>query len=214
MNIFDEILNINNDIYGIIKVFVTISGFLALLLRLRESFSDLQRRHNLKTDFEILELAQNTNSTKTDLIKEKVETEIYYLYDKERFTSGGVLSFIIGVIVTIGFSLWTVNIYQNSEGFNPWAILTMFMSGVGISTIFDNDKKRKKKGEFFRIEFHDNENFKYGLIIGTIALISFISLIVIYKSFTWWLFVAGLFIFVGFFGTINNIKLKRIKNEN
>ena len=89
MNIFDEILNINNDIYGIIKVIVTISGFLALLLRLRESFSDLQRRHNLKTDFEILELAQNTNSTKTDLIKEKVETEIYYLYDKERFTSGG-----------------------------------------------------------------------------------------------------------------------------
>lgn len=214
MNPLEEILNINNDIYGIIKVIVAVVGFLAILMKLREAFSDRQIRQNLKTDFEILEIAQKTNSSKIGQIREMVETEIDYLYDKESYTSGGILSFFIGLIIAIGFSLWTINIFQNSEGFNPWSILTMFMAGTGITTFFDYDRKRKTKGEFFRIEFHDNENFKFGLIIGGIALISFIALIAIYKSFTWWLFVAGIFIIVGFFGTIKNIKFRRIKKEN
>lgn len=84
IDVFNELLNINNDIFGIIKTIVAISGFLALLLKLKEAFSDSQRRQNLKIDFEILEMAQKTHSTKTDQLKEKLEAEIDYLYDEKK----------------------------------------------------------------------------------------------------------------------------------
>lgn len=88
----------------------------------------------------------------------------------------------------------------------------MFMAGIGMTNILDFDNKRKTKGEFFRIEFHDNQNFRLGLIIGSIALICFIALLIIYQRFTWGLFVSVVFILTGYFGTIRNIKFKRIKN--
>lgn len=87
----------------------------------------------------------------------------------------------------------------------------MFIAGVGLTMIFERDVKRKTKGEFFRIEFHDKDNFIFGLFIGGITLMISISLVFIYKDFTWGLFVALLLLLIGLFSVISNIKFKKIK---
>jgi hypothetical protein len=211
MDMLNQILNINNDVLGIIKVIVALSGFLALTIKLKEAFSDKQRKEKLKTDLDILEISKNIVSIRTEQIQNKIETEVSYLYDENRVTSNEIYNFILGLIITVGFSFWSINIFQNSDGFNPWVILTMFIAGTGMMMFFDDKKKRDSKGEFFRIEFHDNSTLKVSLITGIISLISFISLIIIYKSFIWWLFVAALFILISFRMFLQNVKLKAIK---
>lgn len=212
MEMIKNILDINNDVYGIIKVTVAVSGFFALLRNTTEAFSDKQRKQNLKTDLEIFEISKNLNSKKMSQIRNRVESEIDYLYNTDKYSSDNLLNFILGFILLVGFSFWTINLVQNSADFNPWIILTMFMAGVGFTMLFDK-RKKEMKGEFFRIEFYDKKNIQIGFIILVIAAVCMIILIVIYEELTLGLFAAALFVLTGFIGVVRNIKFKRIKKS-
>lgn len=214
MEHLNELFDINNDVFGIIKVIVALSGFIALVIKVKEAFSDKQRKQSLKVDLEILQLSQTSNSLSSELIREKVEAQINYLFDKENHNSGGLLGFLSSLIIGVGFSLWTVDIFQKSAGFNPWVILTMFIAGIGFSGLFSTDEGTKKNGEFFRVEFYDSAGLQLSLIIGMISLVSSVALIFIHKEFSWGLFVSGLFLLIAAISLSRSIKFKRIKKAH
>lgn len=173
----EDLLNIDNDVYGIIKIIVALIGFLSLIIKIQEFFSDVKRRQNLKLDLEILELGNKNNSVDTKYISKSVQDEIAKLYDSETYTRKNIVDYLIGLFLFIGFGYWTIEIFNNGDKFNPWTLLTMFLSLAGLITLFSRNSSKKYKGEFMRIEFHDKSNYWMSLIILTISIFVGIYLI-------------------------------------
>lgn len=205
----EEFTNFNT--VDIIKLIVASSGFLILISRFKEEFTDKKRRQNLKIDLEILEKVTNIDKLENKHIHSQVKKEISHIYDKENYESLGLSSFLTSLIMTFGFSIWTISIFQNNDTFNPWSILTMLLACIGFSGLFDLNKKRKKKGAFFKVEFHDKENFMiafYMVVIGSIILS--VLLFMYDKKFNWGIFTASLFAFIGAVTIVRNTKLKKL----
>lgn len=190
---FEDVLNINNDFYGIMKIVVASIGFISIIIKLQDFFSDVRRRQNLKLDLEILELAKRSNSSETKHVSQTVEKEMAQIYDSESFVRKNSFDYLIGLFLFIGFGYWTIDIFNSNDKFNPWTLLTMFLSLSGLITLFNRDSTKNYKGEFLRIEFHDRSNYWLSSIIGFISSFTLIYLVIQDQKMSIWSTVAGLF---------------------
>src|SRR5690554_3104205 len=140
-----EIFN-NIDIYP--KIIVALAGLVAAFIKIRDSYSSNRRKENIKLDLEIYELLnKNVDFDKTEL-KETIEKNISNSLTREE---NGLTNFFIGLVVFVGFGMWTIDIFQSYDSFNGWIILTASCSLTGLSMLFGETDKKKSKDVFFQI---------------------------------------------------------------
>lgn len=196
----------NIEIY--LKVFVGFIGAIATFGKLRESFASIKRKEELKLDLEILEKLKSNNNIKTSDIEKKIKLKLDKAFENR---SENLTNFFTGIAVFIGFGFWSVDIFQNSNGFNGWIILTLLCSLIGLALVVGNNEKKEKEEIFYQLGFYDKSNFQTGLIITALTGILTPILILKIDGFSFWQFLSGLFFFIGIASLIRSIK--RIKNN-
>ena len=118
-----EIFNtIDLELYP--KILITLSGLIALFIKLRDGLSTLRRKQELKVDLEIYELAKKNELDNSEL-KITLEERVAHIADNK---NNGLTNFFTGIAVFVGFGLWSIDIYQENVGFNGWIILTIAFS--------------------------------------------------------------------------------------
>jgi hypothetical protein len=197
-----------NNIETYLKVFVGIIGAIVTFGKLRESFASIKRKQELKLDLEILEKLKLNQEFDSTEIEQKIKTKLKKAFENR---TENLTNFFVGIAVFIGFGFWTVDIFQNSEEFNGWIILTLFCSLIGFTLIVSNDDRKEDKSVFYQIGFYDKENFKFAIIITLFTGIMTPILIWKLNGFSFWQFLSGLFFVIGIGSLIRNIK--RIKNS-
>jgi len=145
------------------------------------------------------------------LILEKIKFDIEDIYDDSKIKNNEIMNFLLGFSMFFGFSIWTISIFRNNEIFNPWSILTLFIAMSGLSMAISRETKIKMKGEFFRIEFHDRNNFSAFLIMGIVGLISMIAMILINQKYSHWMILCGMFILIGISVLMRSVKFVKIE---
>lgn len=199
MEIFDKI-----DIYP--KIIVALTGLIAAFIKIRDSYSSTRLKEKIKLDLEVYELLNKNGDFDKAELKETIEKNISNSLTHEK---NGFADFFVGLVIFVGFGLWTVDIFQFYKSFNGWIILTAFLSLTGLSMLFDNKDKRKSKEVFFQIGLYDKTNFQFGFVITGLTAILTPTLIFKMDGFSFWQFLSGVFFIIGLMSIIKNIK--RIK---
>ena len=199
--------NIDNiEIY--LKIIVGFIGAIVSFGKLRESFASMRRKQELKLDLEILEKLKSNDKLSTSEIEEKVNIKLVKAFENR---NESLTNFFTGIAVFVGFGFWSVDIFQNSEGFNGWIILTLLCSLIGLALVVGNNEKKEKKEMFYQIGFYDKSNFQASMIITLLTGILTPILVIKLDGFSFWQFLSGLFFFIGIASLFRNIK--RIKNN-
>lgn len=191
----------NIDLYP--KIIIALTGLLAAFIKIKESYSSTKRKENIKLDLEIYELINKTGDfSKTDL-KNSIESRIKKSLDSD---GSGLTNFFVGLVVFVGFGLWSIDIFQNYNEFNGWIILTSFCSLTGLSMLFGKNENSKSKDVFFKIGIYDKSNFQFSFIITAFTGIITPVLYIKITSFSYWIFLTGLFFIIGLINLFKNVR--------
>jgi hypothetical protein len=195
----------DNELYA--KIIVGLTGIFATIIKIRDSFSTIKKKQELKLDLEILEKLESKKDLEVPEIIEKIKENLKKSYTDytDRLTN-----FFIGITFFIACGFWTIDLIIGSKGFNGWIILSLSLALIGFSLIFDNNEKFKEKEVFLKIGFYDKENFRVGVFFTVFA--SIISILLVWKMnrFSFWQVIPALFALVGFINVLKNIR--RLKN--
>lgn len=119
---------------------------ISIIPKINMYFSDIRAKSKLKRDLELLKLASET-SIETALIQTRVEDSIKFLYRDRKRTSLPLVPHLLAAFLWIGaFAWWTLTIYNESNEFSPWMILTSVMGLMG-ATALSSPNKESKEGE-------------------------------------------------------------------
>ena len=186
-----------------LKILIGLAGAIAAFVKIRDSFSVIKKKQELKLDLEILEKLKQNENLYNDSIEEKIKIKIDKSFEDN---SDNITNFLVGLVVFVGFGFWTIDIFNNHDNFNGWSILTLFCSLLGFVMLFDRTSASSKKIAFLTIGFFDKDNFKYGLLITLFTGILTPILIIKVHRFSFWIFLSALFFIIGLFSLIKNIK--------
>jgi hypothetical protein len=195
--------SINNGLEFYAKVFVALTGLIAAFLKLKDTFSAVKRKQEVKLDLEIYELLKRSVELDAQKAKESIEKKLSLAFNE---TEGGLTNFFVGLIVFIGFGLWSVDIYQFNVSFNGWIILTATCSVIGFSMMLGGGKTEVSKKVFYQIGFFDKRNFQFGFIVCVVTGIMLPILLVKIDGFSFWQFFTGLFFIIGLRSILKNIR--------
>lgn len=192
------------DVYP--KIIVAMTGLIAGFIKIRDSYSAVRRKQEIKLDLEIYELMNKGYDFEKSELKKSIENKISKAYENEEET---LTNFFVGLAVFVGFGLWSIDIFHKNDTFNGWIILTIICSLTGLSMLFGKNDKKKSKELFFQIGFYDKTNFQFGIFI--VSLTGILTPILYYKNggFSFWLYLTGLFCIIGLIGMYRNVR--RIK---
>ncbi|MCE5345384.1 MAG: hypothetical protein LLG13_03715 [Bacteroidales bacterium] len=199
-----------NNLELIQKLLLITTGFIALLFKIKSYFSIKTQKHDLKLDIEILDLLKKQNNPNTENIEKKVKKDIEKIYDQNLIHSSEFTGFIIGLTFFIGFGWWSISIFNNSQGFNAWIILTMFLSASGISMILMDSSRTIKNQPFFILGFYEKSNMRFGLLLSLLGGFMLLILILRLRSFSFCEFLSGFIFLYGLFLIIKNIRKVKI----
>jgi len=203
-------INFNQlDIETSLKLLSGVTALLALLQKIWTSFSNVKKKQALKIDLEILELSKKNELLNSDLLIENLNEKISRMYVDTSTKIDNFRNFLIGIVLFVGFSWWSIDLYSKRLDFNPWIILTGFMAVIGFALMFDagNKKDENVENSFFTFEIKRKNNFIIGLSLFTIfGLISW--LIISRNGFSFWLILTGIFSLLGIGTIISEIRIK------
>ena len=199
-------MEFTSDFETYIKLFIGIIGAIATFGKIRESFSSIKRKQEVKIDFEIYEKMRSNPELNNEDIKLKVQRNLIKAYEDK---GSNLISFLIGIVIFVGFAFWSIDIYNNMTTFNGWIILTMACSITGFVLIFSKSDKTHSPKLFYQIGFYDKENFRASLITAILSAAVTVILILVFNGFSYWQFLSGLFFFISIITLF--YKIKRIK---
>ncbi len=199
-------INFHDNIELTAKIVLAATAIVAIILKVKDSYSGVKDKQEIKLDLEIYELLKRTSSIENEELKKSIDRKISKsLQDKE----GKIVNFIVGLCVFIGFGFWSIDILQRQESFNAWVILTAFCSLTGLTMLFGTNDKAENKTVFYQIGFYDKTDFQIGFIMAGLTGILTAILISKLEGFSFWQFLSGLIFIISVFSLIK--KIKRIK---
>jgi len=205
---FEEI-----DIETGLKILSGLTALIALIVKVWENLSDNKRRNSIKTDLEIFELAKKHKDFETDNIQVSINSRISKLYLDTSSRIDNFRNFLIGMVLFLGFSWWSIDIYSESVDFNPKMILTGFMAAIGLALMFDRDRNKKKDftEPYFVFEITKKSDFFTGLVF--FIVFGLISWVILLKStdISFWIVLTGAFALLGLGMIISEIKMRTKK---
>lgn len=185
-----------------LKILLGLAGAIAALVKIKDSFSVVKKKQELKLDLEILEKIENCKTIDKEDLETKIKKKVDTLFEHK---ADDITNFIVGLAVFVGFGLWTIDLFMVSEKFNGWGILTLFCSLLGVLMLFGRNSMTDKKTVFYKIGFFDKDNFKYGFILFLFtALLT--PILIVKNGLTFWVFLTGLFFIISLFSLIKNIR--------
>lgn len=203
-------INFNQiDIETSLKLLSGVTALLAFFQRIWTSFSNIKKKQALKIDLEILELSKKNELINSNLLIENLNDRIPRMYVDTSTKIDNFRNFLIGVVLFVGFSWWSIDLFSEKIDFNPWIILTGFMSVVGLALMFDVGKKNKTDIEnpFFIFEIRGKNNFIIGLAFFIFfTLLSWLT--IVRNGFSFWLVLTGVFALLGIGILISEIRIK------
>lgn len=189
------------DLYP--KILVALTGLIAAFIKIKDTFSYIKRKQELKLDLEIFELVKNNGEFENKNLKRNIENKISNSFDEGNTE---LTNFFVGLVVFVGFGLWSIDIFQSYESFNGWIILTTFLSVSGLSMLFGRTNNNISKEAFLKIGFFDKKNFRFGFVITVVTGILTPLLIIKMDGFSFWQFLSGFFLLIGLRSFIQNIR--------
>lgn len=195
-----------------LKIISGLTALIALILRIWEGFSYSWKKQALKIDLEILDLAKNNETLDSDLIVKNLTDRISKMYVNASSKNDNFRNFLIGMVLFLGFSWWSIDLLGTHKLFNPWIILTGFMAVIGLALMFVRDNKKSKESlsdsPFFVFEISKKSDFVLGFVIFTIF--GLISWAIILKSagFSFWIVLTGVFTLLGLGMIISEIRIR------
>jgi len=206
-------INFNQiDIETSLKLLSGVTALLAFLQRIWTSFSNVKKKQALKIDLEILELSKKNELINSDLLIKNLNDRIPRMYVDTSTKIDNFRNFLIGMVLFVGFSWWSIDLYSEKLDFNPWIILTGFMSVVGLALMFDVGKKNETDIEnpFFVFEIRGKNNFIIGLAFFIFfGLISWLT--IVRNGFSFWLILTGVCALLGIGILISEIRIRTKK---
>ena len=191
----------NIEIYA--KILIGLIGAIVSIGKIRETFSSVKRKQELKLDLEIIEKLYQIDKFDIERIEKITELKLKKYFDN---SSEGITDFFIGMVMLVGFGYWSIDLFNGSENFNGWIILTLFCSLIGLTMIMGNKPVQQEKDVFYKVGFYDKSNFIYGLLITLFTGILTPILILKLDGFSFWQFLSGLFLIIGIVSLTRNIK--------
>lgn len=174
------------------------TGIFAIIMQLRSYFSESRRKQKLKTDLEILELSEKSKLAESGIIRQRVIEMIDNTYNSEVRGDRGISNFITGIVVFIGFGLWTIDILKKSyPDFNAWSILTLFCALAGLSMLLFDNRKLPRDKPFITIGIYDKSGLRFSIVLTLTCGLILATLIWLKDHFTFGMFISGLFCFIG-----------------
>jgi len=206
-------ININDiELETGLKIISGLTALIALIQRIWEGFSNLKKKQALKIDLEILDLAKKLETLDFDLIEKNLSDRMSKMYIDTSAKIDNFRNFLIGMVLFLGFSWWSIDMFGDQKVFNPWIILTGFMSAIGLALMFDRDRNKGKKSSsdspFFVFEISKKSDFVLGFVIFTIF--GLISWAILLKSsgFSFWIVLTGAFTLLGLGMIISEMSIK------
>ena len=130
----------------VLKILGSFIALFGVALKLREY--NPVKRTRLKTDLEILEKLDK-DSERFQILNSHIDETIKDMYGERKsgtkVHSPGEL--IMGIILLVGFTFWSVYIYTQNQGFSWWILLTGFMAFAGFGMILNGFEKKQPKVE-------------------------------------------------------------------
>ncbi|KEO72229.1 hypothetical protein [Anditalea andensis] len=175
------------------KILIVLSGVFALIKKSKDHLSSLRSKQELKLDLEIYNLLKKHTELFKPEVSDSIEKKITIEYIDEK---NDISTFVTGLVVFIGFGLWSIDLYMNQNKFNPWIIATLFMALTGFSLIFEKKSNTKQEGPFYQIGFYNKSNLQFAFIFFVIFII-ITPLIYYYNGiFSFWLLCSGVFLII------------------
>ncbi|HMJ68170.1 MAG TPA: hypothetical protein VK508_04720 [Cyclobacteriaceae bacterium] len=182
-----------------IKFFASATTVLIAFKNLRRYFINSSRRNHLKSDLEIYKQLQESNLEIT-AIKHEIDRTVNLLYkNKARLFSSSPAEVVGGLLLFFGFGFWTLALYNENNGFSPWAILTSLLCIAGLSNIFQEREaksKKKKSDPSFTLSLYSWRSFIMGISI-VILSVGAIFWIYVSSGFSFWQLIPGVVIMAG-----------------
>jgi|SRR5690606_23193821 len=183
------------DFETIAKLFIAVTGFITVLLKLTDSFSETRKKRNLKADLELLEKINRESLDKTD--KEKISNQTKTILDEYlsiKETTFKWFDIFYALILFVGFGWWTIYLYELSLGFNPWTILTGLISFIGLGLLIDG-KWTKRKEEKVLITIVLYKGISISIVLFGTSTFAGLYLFNVSKSYNnWYLLIGVIFI--------------------
>ncbi len=199
-----------NNIEPYSKIALIVFGFIAALVRVKTSFSAFQKKQELKIELEIYEMMRDSGDFNKRVAKKFIENKISEVFNPK--SNDKLRMFFIGLVVFIGFGWWSIDIYQNQNGFSGWIVLTLFLSAIGISLMLDlsDNEMVKKEQPFYLIGLYSKSDLSLGLILLLVG--GFLTPIIYYKlGLIFWIFLPVLATILGLIAIIRNIRSEQIQ---
>jgi hypothetical protein len=193
----------------ILKWLIAITGLLSVVAKMADTFSQIQKKKNLKTDLELIEKINLNNLKIEDRDKLKEQPSIIlekFLSLQETQTKW--FDVLYAIILFVGFGWWTVFIYEMNSGFSPWAILTGFVSLVGFSLLVDTKWDRKKDDKtLFKITVMSGIGL--GITILGVGLLTGAMVRLTIPGYTHWYILVSVLILLGLKALFDSFKFEK-----
>ena len=131
-----------------LKILSGLTALIALIHRIWEGFSNSKKKQALKIDLEILDLAKKSETLDSDLIEKNISDRISKMYIDTSSKIDNFRNFLIGMVLFLGFSWWSIDLFGDHKLFNPWIILTGFMAAIGLALMFDKNRNKSNRLAF------------------------------------------------------------------
>lgn len=169
------------DIDVISKILLIVTSLLSIILVIKNDFTVIYKKQKLKRELEILNLLNGTGID-NEILCSAIKKDLISIYTKSPKNTNFTL-YVIPLVLFIGFGLWTLEIYKQ-DGFNPWILLTLFLSLIGVSMALSKPISKMKNNDkpFVKIGFYIKPIF-FGLFL--IFFSGIIILILLKYSIIW-----------------------------
>jgi len=197
-----------------LKLLSLITALIAFVERIAQWFSINRKKRELKTDLEILQLFKEVEFTNKEQLIDKINEKIGVIYKDTSMRLQNFRFFLFGLSLFLGFSWWSINLYALKSEFNPWMMLTIFLTSVGFSIMFEIDKSYKKGKDIekiaYELEIKNKSEFITGISGFLIFGLSCAVIIIFTKHFTIWSIITGGIAILSFFTFLSTIKIREI----
>ena len=194
---------------NILKLLVTSTGLISLILKFFDSISKKNKKKNLETDVRLLnKMAKSvTDENLINIINIK-RNHVYKEFLKIENKSINWFDTFYALVLFIGFSWWSIHLYEVNKGFSPSIIFTSLISFVGLSLLIDTEWRSKKDKQII-LKIVLKDNIKLTLMLLGPSIITGLLLTKYAEGFSFWYIVTSLFIMLGLKSLYESISIEK-----
>lgn len=182
-----------------IKGGLALISFFGIIIKIQEVVSQKIRRDSLKTAVDIYSLIKDDKLIDAEELAAYIAEEVSLVYTSRHSRRLKFSNFVFGIVIFVGFFMWSTSLFFKFASFSPWVIVTAFVSAAGLALILDptQSKVAGESSEFYRISFYNRSSFVIGVALTSVFSIVSVGLVYYQSTWSWWYMLIIIMLFVG-----------------